>query len=834
MALRARPSLRGVPPSALAPSYVSAAAVDVLGAENVGAASASAKRGSSKGKGGRGGGGGNGGGGGGSSGGGGGSGGGSGSGNGGGSGGFGGGTSGSGGGGSSGGSGSGGGRAGATQRGELLRSGVAIFDLDYDAILAAMYALSVSAEGDCYLCVPPDPGTKAAALGASKSALPGTAPAEALHTFTLDSGASRYLFHDRTTITPLSALVPIRLAGPSRGLVVARSSTLLPCRAVPSSSLSGLHLPSFSMNLVGTAALQDGMVTTTTPRVSCGTTALVTPPCHAFVACTLVSLSLVFPGLSLPYRPRLRHSAFLALRGGSAPLLLLLVSPDDCSPADSPHGLRLQLHERFHQDLPVLRLHFDRGVMEVARTSMIHAAAPHFLWPFAVRYAAHQLNIRPRVSLPETSPTLRWTGEVGDASVFRDVTFDELVPFYRLFPYRSAPPLPPPLFLAPDPPPVDPLPTQGPAPSGVPQVDPLPGTVPVEVAGNSGATRRAASEGAERGVVEPGGAESEGAGSGGAEPGGAERGGAELAGVERGGTESEGAESGGAEPRGTASSGGPTGALPCLSPRPEPLSPQQLREWFAQRTHLLSGASGAGDSAASDHGVGGAGVSAGVGGTGGTAAAGRGGGRTMGTRAAATGSVGGTGAGRVGAGDPAGPGGAGVGSTEAGGTGASGVGAGGAKAGGILAGGAGAGAGDTGAVDPRAGGAGAGGAVSGGTSAGGTLRSLPYFSRFLVSRLLLALLLPYCVHRPTSHSRRYRQPPHCLPLLLTICRLSIAASALVAKLLDFAATCRLDYATALVAESESANPPSVGGECALGTDVLESRAATGQRRAVVG
>ncbi|CAI7909452.1 unnamed protein product [Closterium sp. NIES-54] len=32
-------------------------------------------------------------------------------------------------------------------------------------------------------------------------------------------------------------------------------------------------------------------------------------------------------------------------------------------------------------------------VMEVARTSMIHAAAPHFLWPFVVRYAAHQLNL---------------------------------------------------------------------------------------------------------------------------------------------------------------------------------------------------------------------------------------------------------------------------------------------------------------------------------------------------------------------------------------------------------------------------------------------------------
>ncbi|CAI7918805.1 unnamed protein product, partial [Closterium sp. NIES-53] len=52
---------------------------------------------------------------------------------------------------------------------------------------------------------------------------------------------------------------------------------------------------------------------------------------------------------------------------------------------------------------------------------------------------------------------------------------------------------------------------------------------------------------------------------------------------------------------------------------------------------------------------------------------------------------------------------------------------------------------------------------------------------------------------------------------------SSAASALVAELLDFAAACRLDYATALVAESESASPPSVRGDCALGTDVFEDR-----------
>ncbi|CAI7900070.1 unnamed protein product [Closterium sp. NIES-53] len=54
---------------------------------------------------------------------------------------------------------------------------------------------------------------------------------------------------------------------------------------------------------------------------------------------------------------------------------------------------------------------------------------------------------------------------------------------------------------------------------------------------------------------------------------------------------------------------------------------------------------------------------------------------------------------------------------------------------------------------------------------------------------------------------------------------STAASALVAELVNFAAACRLDYAASLVAGSESASlcPPFVGGECALGTDVLEDR-----------
>ncbi|CAI7798849.1 unnamed protein product [Closterium sp. NIES-54] len=52
---------------------------------------------------------------------------------------------------------------------------------------------------------------------------------------------------------------------------------------------------------------------------------------------------------------------------------------------------------------------------------------------------------------------------------------------------------------------------------------------------------------------------------------------------------------------------------------------------------------------------------------------------------------------------------------------------------------------------------------------------------------------------------------------------STAASALVAELVDFAASCRLDYAASLVAESASVCPPSVGGECALSTNVIEDR-----------
>ncbi|CAI7850860.1 unnamed protein product, partial [Closterium sp. NIES-53] len=276
----------------------------------------------------------------------------------------------------------------------------------------------------------------------------------------------------------------------------------LPCPVDPSGSLSGLHLPSFSTNLVSTAALQDVMVTTTTPGGSSLYTLATEPPqvtasaqvsasgqVAASCSCRLLSHQTLLwhHCLGHPSLPRLRgmHSRLLvsglprslpplpplpappclpciegwqraAPQSSSFPLttsplqtlhmdvwdparvsgqgreryFLLVVddsmryttvfplrSKGEVSAVLIPwiRTFRLQLCERFNQDLPVLRLHSDRGgefssdllrdffrgegirqsftlpvspqqnviaerriglVMEVARTSMIHAATP--------------------------------------------------------------------------------------------------------------------------------------------------------------------------------------------------------------------------------------------------------------------------------------------------------------------------------------------------------------------------------------------------------------------------------------------------------------------------
>ncbi|CAI7802934.1 unnamed protein product [Closterium sp. NIES-54] len=137
------------------------------------------------------------------------------------------------------------------------------------------------------------------------------------------------------------------------------------------------------------------------------------------------------------------------------------------------------------------------------------------------------MNLQPRVSQPEASPTSLWTGSSGVGLAFwvwgclalvrdtfgdkllaraipcvflgfpvdspdyafyhpplhqfldsRDVRFDKYVPYYARYPCRGLPVPPPPLFLAPSPPPTPappvPPPPPGPAPSGVSHATPLP------------------------------------------------------------------------------------------------------------------------------------------------------------------------------------------------------------------------------------------------------------------------------------------------------------------------------------------------------------------------
>ncbi|CAI5959350.1 unnamed protein product [Closterium sp. NIES-64] len=230
------PFFEGCSPSPLLPSDASAAAVELLGAEKVGTASASSGRRNSKGKGGKGGGGDSGGGGGGAV-----------------------------------------AAVGVVGRLEGLVAAVgvvaaaagevawaeAVVGVAVDAaaagvgvvkevaaVVVVVEALAVarasstlrrprSKEGAEYLCVPPDPGIRtcasaapgtrvsatpgageAAALGACASVSPSTESTAALHTITLDLGASHCFFRDRTALEPLARPVAVSLADPSGGPVL--------------------------------------------------------------------------------------------------------------------------------------------------------------------------------------------------------------------------------------------------------------------------------------------------------------------------------------------------------------------------------------------------------------------------------------------------------------------------------------------------------------------------------------------------------------------------------------------------------------------------------------
>ncbi|CAI7861087.1 unnamed protein product [Closterium sp. NIES-53] len=773
------PFFEGCSPSPLAPSYASAAAVEPSVAEDVGAASASAKRRSSRSKGGRGGGGGTGGGGGGS----GSDGGGSGGGTGGSGGGRGGGTVG--GSGGSGGNGGGSGRSGGSGGG----------------------------------------GTGSSGTGARRVGLGGGQPSQTL------------LWHHRLGHPFLPHLRGMHsrllVSGLPRSLPPLPSLPALPCLpCIEGRQRAAPHSSSFPPT---TAPLQTLHMDVWGPARVSGQGR---ERFFLLVVNDYTRYTTVFP---------------LRNKGQVVDVLIPLI-----------RTVRLQLRERFAQDLPILRLHSNRGGKFSSTLLRDFCRGDGILQSFTLPASPQQNGISKRCIglVMEVAPQplapcllagdLAHTAHTGSGDLgplFCDTSVDKLSPraipcvflgfvpdapgwksyhptSRRVFPsqdvtFDESVPLPLPLCPSPAPaalpcsrsPSDRPPPAPGPAPSGVSQVDPLPGSVPLQTGG------------VEPGGVEPGGAEPGGVATGGGEPGGAE-----PEGVEPGGAALEGVGSGGEEPRGAALSGGSVGA----SPR---VSPQQLREWFVRHTRLRSGASGAGGAGAA--GAGGLGVAAGVGVTRGPATSGPEGAHTRGIVAAGTGGVEG-----VGAGAP----------TEPGATGAGGTGTGGAGA-------RGAGAAGVGAVDPGAGGP------------GDTVQPRPYFVPLLQqvlgvpssTGLAPPLLCPppdqsqlplqpasqlpapslytkqsggltecreptSCPVSPVRTARRIprsRPPPVPDPesnracaasplvarILATACTnpsiVSAVASALVAELLYFAAACRLDYASAFVAESASASPPSV-------------------------
>ncbi|CAI7830761.1 unnamed protein product [Closterium sp. NIES-53] len=306
------------------------------------------------------------------------------------------------------------------------------------------------------------------------------------------------------------------------------------------------------------------------------------------------------------------------------------------------------------------------------------------------------------------------------------------------------------------PPPVDPLPPQGPSPSGVSLEDPTPLVEPLVISsdtsgptegGDPAADDTATTRRSPRLETPPGfpprpsstplqpvavdtgaarGGDNGGEDAGGAGPGGAETGGAGPGGAETGDEGSGGADSGGA-----ASPGG-GGAVGAPTAGPGVGQQQQLREGVVRRGRSSAGAwsftapRAAGPGGAGAAGVGGAGTAStggsGAGGTGGGAGAGAGGtGGTGGAGAAGPGDARTRGTGATGAGGAAGAGGAG-GATGAAGTGGAGgtAGFGGTGAGGTIStGGAGA-AGPGGARTRGAGAAGAGGVAGAGGAGGAT------------------------------------------------------------------------------------------------------------------
>ncbi|CAI7909071.1 unnamed protein product [Closterium sp. NIES-53] len=663
---------------------------------------------------------------------------------------------------------------------------------------------------------------------------------------------------------------PCYLADSTSGPTVARSSTTLPCPAVPSGFLTGLYIPSFSQNLVGVEYLQDGGITIT--FLAHGRTAICTDSSTGAVLATFTREphSCLFDLHTPP--PQVAASGQVA---SSPP-----VAEPDQGPA--PSGVS-------QVDPPPLVEHFEISFDSSGRAEGGDLAADDTAATCRSPRLETPPVFPPRPSLPPPQPVAVKSGaETAGAEPWGAETEGEG--------------------------------SGGAATGGAGSGGAATGGAAIRGAGSGGAATRGAATSSGGGAVgdpagairawivrqgSPGGGGYGPAGTGATSPGGATgAGGAGGAAGGAGGAASAGGTSAAAGARGTraASPGGAGGAT-------------RAGGAGATSPRGATGAGGAG--AASPEGPAGAG-GAGAAGTGGAGAAG-----TGGAGAAGTGGAGATGAGGAG-------GAAGAGGARAGGTGAASPG--GAHTGGVGAAGAGGGAGAGGAGGTgAAGAAGPGGARTRGAGAveadgaAGTAPRRPFFypqpqsslpPPGSVLRQVLSLssstgltppllcpaadqsqpqLLPgsplpsLAPHTEVTESLTERQEPEnrastpvrarrvaCPPAVPgthgmarrpsfvpqrvvlpeppassllhvpnlefdiahaaspTVTRLlatvvtdldfeSIAAFSLVTELVDFAARSRLNYVASLVTESKPVCPSSVGGEPAISSDVLQDR-----------
>ncbi|CAI7774430.1 unnamed protein product [Closterium sp. NIES-53] len=470
-------------------------------------------------------------------------------------------------------------------------------------------------------------GVEATGLSAGDSVSAGAEPEEALHTFTLDSGATRCFFRDSTTVTPLTIPVPVTLADPSGGPVSTSPRSL--------------------RNLVATSVLQDQWVTVTQPggelvaicmdvRTGEQLTTFTRRPGSGLYTLTTESALVAESGQTLLWHHRLGHPSLPRLRGMHS---RLLVSGLPRSLPPLPRSLAppcLPCIEGRQRAAP----HSSSFPLTTAPVQTVDCSGERYFLLFVDDYMCCTMAFPLHSKAEVRSVLIRWIRAFrlqlrarfrgwfyhpGSHRVLssQDVTPYESVCFYRLHPHCSSPVPLPPLALVFDPPPSSQSRSLSPMGEGGAGGATAGGSAGggaggagVGGAGAGGAGARLQEtlsperlrEWAVRWGSPGGGAwRARGAGSGGAGPGGASAG---VPGVGR---------AGGTGAGGTGATGGTGGAVAVGaaagspgSRRQESLSLERLREWAVRW-----GSPGAGAGRAGAAGSGGA-----AGGTGGTGAAG--------------------------------------------------------------------------------------------------------------------------------------------------------------------------------------------------------------------